>query len=138
MSSHKNPIRLSIFVLLFLFVLTPLGTAHAQRGAASEQRTSRYFDSIKDQPLLLLNFLKRMPKGGDLHNHLSGAVYAESYIQWAAESGLCVNDTTLALASPPCAQPNVPVSNALTNVVLYRRIIDAWSMQLGEVGTKCP
>ena len=28
-----------------------------------------------------------MPKGGDLHSHLSGAVYAESYIQWAAAKG---------------------------------------------------
>jgi adenosine deaminase len=129
---HKNPVRLSVFVTLFLFVLAPLGTANAQRGAASEQRTSRYFDSINDQQLLLLNFLIRIAKGGDLHNHLNCAVYAESYVQWAVESGLCVNETTLALASPPCAQPNLPVSNALTNVVLYRRIIDAWSMRNWE------
>lgn len=32
-----------------------------------------------------------MPKGGDLHNHLSGAIYAETFIQWAAQGGLCVD-----------------------------------------------
>jgi hypothetical protein len=32
----------------------------------------------------MLAFLRQMPKGGDLHNHLSGAIYAESYIQWVA------------------------------------------------------
>ncbi len=28
-----------------------------------------------------MHFSQQMPKGGDLHNHLSGAVYAESFIQ---------------------------------------------------------
>src|SRR5947199_7638566 len=35
-------------------------------------------------------FLYRMPKGGDLHVHLSGAAYAERLIDWAAQQGLCV------------------------------------------------
>ena len=43
------------------------------------------FASIRDDPLALLAFLREMPKGGDLHNHLSGAIYAESYLRWAAE-----------------------------------------------------
>jgi len=30
---------------------------------------------------MLTAFLEQMPKGGDLHNHLTGAVYAETYIQ---------------------------------------------------------
>jgi adenosine deaminase len=36
-------------------------------------------------------FLHRMPRGGDLHVHLSGAVYAERFIAWAAQDGLCAN-----------------------------------------------
>jgi hypothetical protein len=70
-----------------------------------------------------------MPKGGDLHNHLSGAIYAESYIQWAADNGDCVNTTTLQAALPPCSSGQVPIANALTNSVLYRQLIDAWSMR---------
>ena len=31
-----------------------------------------------------------MPKGGDLHNHLTGSIYAESYLRWAAEDNLCL------------------------------------------------
>ena len=46
--------------------------------SASEAAAAAYFASIRSNPSLLLAFLIRMPKGGDLHNHLSGAIYAES------------------------------------------------------------
>ena len=46
--------------------------------SSAEARTERYFQSIRNNPNLLLAFLRAMPKGGDLHNHLTGAIYAES------------------------------------------------------------
>jgi len=80
-----------------------------------------------------LAFLLKMPKGGDLHNHLSGAVYAERYIEWAAQQGLCVNNRTMALVVPAspskCDPEQTPASTALTNSLLYRQMIDAWSMR---------
>ena len=95
----------------------------------SEQTTARYFESIRNSPPQLLAFLLQMPKGGDLHNHLSGAIYAESYIEWAAASGDCINTTTMFASLPPCTTGQVPITNALTNGTLYRQIIDAWSMR---------
>src|SRR5207249_7034270 len=108
--------------LIFSIVVTA-----QTRGPAA--RTARYFDSIGDSPPQLLAFLLQMPKGADLHNHLSGAIYAESYIQWAAESGDCINTTTMVAALPPCTVGQVPATNALVNGVLYRQLIDAWSMR---------
>ncbi len=32
-----------------------------------------------------------LPKGGDIHNHLRGAIYAETWLEWAAEDGLCAD-----------------------------------------------
>jgi len=103
-------------------------------GITSEQKTARYFESIRKSPPQMLAFLLKMPKGGDLHSHLSGAVYAESYIQWAAAKGLCVNQATMALSQPPCdeAAGKTPVSTALSNTILYRQLIDAWSMRYWE------
>lgn len=102
--------------------------------AESEQNTARYFETIRKSPAQLWAFLLKMPKGGDLHNHLSGSIYAESYIQWAAENGLCVNNQTLALAVPPTksvcdANAQFPAAAALTNSVIYQQLIDAWSMR---------
>jgi len=100
-------------------------------GLTPEMRTARHFESIRKSPPQAFAFLKAMPKGGDLHSHLSGAVYAESYIQWSAAKGLCVNQPTMALSQPPCDQAagKPPASAALTNPVLYRQLIDAWSMR---------
>jgi adenosine deaminase len=99
--------------------------------STSEQRTARYFESIRKSPPQMFAFLKRMPKGADLHSHLSGAVYAESYIRWAATKGFCVNQASMSIAQPPCDQAagKPPASAALSNPVLYRQLIDAMSMR---------
>jgi hypothetical protein len=98
---------------------------------SAQQRTEAYFKSIRTQPPMLWAFLKDMPKGGDLHSHLSGAVYAESLIAWGAEDGVCVDQKTLTTAKAPCdaAAGVVPMKNAFSDSVLYRRLVDAWSMR---------
>ena len=112
-------------------------TLSAQRNVksqgAAEQRTASYFESIRKSPPKQLAFLLKMPKGADLHNHLSGSIYAEHYIEWAAEKGLCINPRTLTLSVPAlpsnCDSDLTPARTALTSSVLYRQIIDAWSMR---------
>jgi adenosine deaminase len=116
------------------FPAKPRPTATPKRStaaspASAEERTARYFESLRKSPPQQLAFLLKMPKGADLHNHLSGAVYAESYIQWAADSGLCVNNTTMVAALPPCTAGQVAANTALTNSVFYRQLVDAWSMR---------
>jgi adenosine deaminase len=79
-------------------------------------------------------FLADFPKGADLHVHLSGAVYAESFIRAAGEDGLCVDPTALSFAKPPCDSPLIPASRLHGNLssadqVLYDRLIDAFSMR---------
>ena len=99
--------------------------------ASGEAPTAKYFASIRNDPSLLLAFLAEMPKGGDLHNHLSGAIYAESYLRWAADDGLCVASATLALVSGTCdASAGRPAAaDVIRNGSLYGRVIDAMSMR---------
>lgn len=100
-------------------------------GGGRELATARHFEALRRFPPQMLAFLRRMPKGADLHSHLSGAVYAESYVRWAADKGLCVSQSAAALSQPPCEEGSgqVAVSTALSNPVLHRRLIDAWSMR---------
>ncbi|HEV2704374.1 MAG TPA: hypothetical protein VGV59_00535 [Pyrinomonadaceae bacterium] len=129
----------SLLLVIILCPDAPAQTAASARRrtpvASAEARAARYFESARSQPLLLAAFLRRMPKGADLHNHLSGAIYAESYVRWAAESNLCVSTTTFALSAAPCdeAAGRTPVSRALTDPLLYRQLIDAWSMRNWEL-----
>src|SRR6185437_2443260 len=113
-------------VLLLSLLCT--GSLFAQ---TAEQRTSTYLDSIRKNPLLLEAFVREMPKGGDLHNHLSGAVYAEHYIEMAAANKLCVDKKTMSFAQPPCDSGNGLISAAdlEKDSVLDRELIDALSMR---------
>ena len=124
--------RALLFSLLF-FTAVAWGQAKAKVRpiAGPEERTAKYLESVRKQPSLLLAFLRAMPKGADLHNHLSGAIYAESYIKWAAEDGLCVNRQTLAFVSAPCDPEKgmVPAQQALTDSVLYGQVVNAQSMR---------
>lgn len=103
-------------------------------GGTPEQRTAVYFETIRKSPPEQLAFLLEMPKGGDLHNHLSGSIYAETYVQWAADKALCVNDKTFVLSQSPCdvLADQLPANMALTNSVLYREMINAWSMRFWQ------
>jgi adenosine deaminase/adenosine deaminase CECR1 len=93
--------------------------------------TAETLEQIRDNPPWLAAFLQDMPKGGDLHSHLTGAIYAESYIRWAAEDGLCLERTTLALVAPPCDPDDgrLPATAILGNSTLYGDVIDAWSLR---------
>jgi adenosine deaminase len=86
------------------------------------------FDAIRNDPVKLEAFLREFPKGADLHNHLSGAVYAESFIAWAIADGLCIDKEKLSLARAPCTAGLVPASAARDDKALYQALVRSFSM----------
>ena len=121
----------------FLFVVV-CTTLSAQTPLA-EQRASRAFDAAKKLGTpALYAFLVPMPKGADLHMHLSGAIYAETFLREAVDQGLCVNPTSLSLAAPQkehdCAKGEVAASFVLKDQHLYDSLVDSFSMR-GFVAT---
>jgi adenosine deaminase len=115
---------------ILIAVLLLASTALPQKALSPEQKTARYFESVRNQPSLLMDFLKQMPKGADLHNHLSGAIYAESFVKWAVQDGLCIDRANSAFVAPPCdAKDRPPASTAYQDQVLYNQLLDAFSMR---------
>jgi adenosine deaminase len=122
-------LRIVIRRCLVVLLLTTFAGAQS-----AQERTSKHFESVRKQPPLLLAFLREMPKGGDLHNHLDGAIYAEDLIDFAASDNLCVDRTSSRLIAPPCDSCEKYTSKpaiqcAYADHVLYNQIIDAWSMR---------
>jgi adenosine deaminase len=111
-------------------VLANCGPANTQSGFPAD-RTAKYLESTRNNTVALLDFLERMPKGGDLHHHLTGAVYAESYLDYAVEDGLCLDRVAATLSAPPCdaTAGRVPAAQALTDFPLRNHVIDAWSIR---------
>jgi adenosine deaminase len=104
-------------------------TAVAQAPAPEARAARAYQAAVQAGPLALSAFLDQFPKGADLHVHLSGAVYAESFIREAGEDGLCVDPAALSFAKPPCSPPLVAAAQLPANQALYDRLVDAFSMR---------
>ncbi len=101
----------------------------AESPEARTERTEKAMEAAKANTGALYAFLREMPKGGDLHNHDVGAVYAETMIKFASHDHLCVDRTTMALTEPPCKQGQVDAATSNTDPALYRDMINAWSMR---------
>jgi adenosine deaminase len=149
LNRHRSLCRLGRMVLALLSLVPSVSFAQRRAGSAArgriapEQRTARAFEAARANPLDLRAFLARMPKGGDLHNHLSGAIYAESWIRAGVEDGLCVDPASLSFRAasstvqttagappkPACADRGVPAAQAYTDEHLYDALIDAFSMR---------
>jgi len=91
--------------------------------------TATRFDSMRDDHTALRNFLRRMPKGADLHVHLSGAVFAEHAIEWAILDGYCVRTADLTIVPPPCTEGTVAASDAQKDQAFFDRLVNALSMR---------
>jgi adenosine deaminase len=105
-----------------------------------EQKAIRAFNVAEHNPLQLRAFLAQMPKGADLHMHLSGAIYAETFIKDAAADHLCYSPVTRSLFKPSattrslppqpvCGEGNRRAEDALKDQSLYDRMVDDFSMR---------
>lgn len=123
--------RIASAVIAAIFVTA--GSAQSLAPRSYAPAVERRLNQLRDSPPALYAFLLRMPKGADLHNHLSGAVYAESFIRDAAAQSLCVDDRALSFVRPAspgqCADGQTPASRALHDDQLYGALIDSLSMR---------
>ena len=103
----------------------------------AEEKGELQLAAARRNPLQLRQFLKKMPKGADLHYHLGGGVYAESFLRAAAEDGLCVDVKRRAFAKCPASDQEsmnaerniVPAAEAYKNQELYDALVDSFSMR---------
>jgi adenosine deaminase len=121
-------------ILLLLPVFVCAQTAAKEPAAAvgtAEQRTAHAYEAARTNPLDLVAFLRRMPKGADLHYHFPGGIYAETWIRDAAEDGLCVDLASHAFVKPQpvCGAGEAPAAQAFTDQTLYDALINAFSMR---------
>ncbi len=127
-------LALAAFACASLGAQTAATRSTAQISAPEARAVHAYDAAVGGGALTLHAFLAQFPKGADLHVHLSGAIYAETFIRDAGEDGLCVDPVALKFAKPPCAgalAPAARLSGALSaaDQDLYDRLIDAFSMR---------
>jgi adenosine deaminase len=105
-----------------------------------ERRAALNLEAARSNPLQLRNLLFQMPKGADLHNHLGGAIYAESWIRAAAEDHLCIDRSAIpgtksvfsegqGQGGASCGDGKIPAADIYKDQHFYDDLIDAFSMR---------
>jgi adenosine deaminase len=121
------------FVVAFLLAATAAQLPAQTAVPTGEARASRALEAARKLgPPELYAFLQPMPKGADLHMHLSGAIYAETFLAEAVQQKLCVDPVALKLVAPAgdgCAKGDVPAATVLKDQHLYDALIDSFSMR---------
>jgi adenosine deaminase len=119
--------RLSLIITVLLgMTLLSVPAAAQPDGLAGVER---YLNSVRHDPARLRAFMLDLPKGGDLHNHLSGAASTEVLISLAALDGMCIDITTFVAAPAPCVPGQRPAADTATDPAFYRAVLMAWSME---------
>lgn len=136
LSPRSSPRHLTLLIAALLAAFS----ARAAQPRTPEQQAAANMEQARTAgPLALRAFLAAMPKGGDLHNHLGGAVYAETWLHDAETDHACIDPQALdfvrrgaVLATEPCAAGTVAASSLPQNQPLYNKLVDAFSMRAFE------
>ena len=86
----------SLILLLTLLLINQL--AICQTPNSTFEKIDKYINEIRNNESRLRQFLAEFPKGGDLHHHYSGSVYAETYLKYIEEQDLYINTRTFDVA----------------------------------------
>jgi adenosine deaminase len=125
----------------FISLCIALCTASAFAQAPAVSATERAFAAARKAGApALYAFLKPFPKGADLHMHLSGAIYAETFLREAAQQNLCVDPAKLAFtkntgitksipAQAICPDGAISATNAIQDQQLYDKLINSFSLR---------
>lgn len=107
---------------------------------AGEELAEAYLAAIRGSTAALQEFAGALPKGGDIHTHLTGAPYAEDVAQGAAAAGAWLCTDTLQVAAPPASaadnaecpggwQPLAAALAAPNGTDVLQALVGEWSFQ---------
>ena len=125
---------LAAFLVFSGLICLADGLCSTDRAPSDEELTAQRFEGLRQNPGELRAFFLAIPKGGDIHNHLTGAIYAEDLIDEASAQNLCINLDNYTVSPKYCGSANSePIKNSYSDSKLYGQIVDAWSMRDDEL-----
>jgi hypothetical protein len=97
------------------------------------QTASVYFDKIRNNEAELTAFFSQMPKGGDLHHHYSGSIYAEPILEDAINEDFYLNTATMQVLKEKPSDGNWELFSTLKSkgqLAFYKQeIMQKWSVK---------
>lgn len=113
--------------LLYSFLFSVLFTI------GYSQSTNDYLEKIRDNEAALTAFFSQMPKGGDLHHHYSGSIYAEPLLERAIAENFYLNTETMGVSKEKPSAGNWEQFSSLKSKGLIdfykQKIMQKWSVK---------
>jgi adenosine deaminase/adenosine deaminase CECR1 len=132
----------TLLTVALSLALAANATARPTAAKANEAATARHYAALiagsEPKTAELTMFFSRMPKGGDLHHHYSGALYAETYVDFLDKQGYCVNKQTYRIetdkavvdaerAKPARERNCLASADVYADDFTYRELLQRWS-----------
>ncbi len=131
---YKTSLTVLAAVALSGCIITPQSNTVNSDFAKTQQYYQQLVDADAPNVAGLNQFFTQMPKGGDIHHHYSGSVYAETYLEWLAKKEWSINTCTLKVvkqsspSSPQTGLCQLKSSQALfADSALLGQVLQAWS-----------
>jgi adenosine deaminase len=135
-------ISLSAFTLTSFSVFSKEATVKSKQNL---QITRQYYANLisGSQPQLaeLSMLMTMLPKGGDIHHHYSGSIYAETYLDWVGQQGFCIyrqsdeakkqekfRVETKQIGADGAGASCLKADAIRKDTLFYRELISAWSI----------
>lgn len=116
---------MKLFYTLFFSALLHIGYAQSS--------VNQYFEKIRNNEAALTAFFAQMPKGGDLHHHYSGSIYAEPLLEDAIRENLYLNTSTMEVLKEKPSTGNWELFSILKSrgeLDKYKqKIMEKWSVK---------
>jgi len=109
-------------ITLFCFFIAQIGFS---------QSAESYLEKIRNNEALLTAFFQQMPKGGDLHHHFSGSIYAEPLLERAISEDFYLNLENMEVSKTKPSKGNWKKFSSLKNegkLAFYeQQVMQTWS-----------
>lgn len=117
--------------LIILIVATAVISGFSLFPKSNTKKTAELYNQFieNDNQAQLDLFCTQMPKGGDLHHHYSGSIYAETYLDWLKSSNKAINAKTLKVwnRNTDHKTDSVSITELRANDTMYRQLLSLWS-----------
>ena len=123
--------RLTLFTLI-VFATAGCSTIGIKSGSELDnaRKTALLYNEFiegESPNIAQLNlFFFRMPKGGDLHHHYSGSIYAETYLDWVEDANYWIDANTLKISKVKTSS-SISVEQLRSDTERYRKLLTLWS-----------
>ncbi|SFQ13258.1 adenosine deaminase [Nitrosomonas cryotolerans] len=98
------------------------------------QQTNQLYDDMLNKAgkanIAQLNlFFTNMPKGGDIHHHYTGSIYAETYLDWVKQENWFIDKCTFKIVMPSETSKCelLTVDALIKDNESYRKLLTLWS-----------